>query len=114
MAVVQLPQGELESAYITVGILYRIILYYLDTILPIHHIEVIGREVLLAYLDFNAPFEIRTDASKLQVYAVIPQKGSDMWQKGYGIIAPLISVTSKNSKYDWKDENQNYLMLSNV
>ena len=37
--------------------------------------RVIGREVLLAYPDFNAPFEIRTDASKLQVYAVIPQKG---------------------------------------
>ena len=27
--------------------------------------RVIGREVLLAYPDFNAPFEIYTDASKL-------------------------------------------------
>ena len=27
--------------------------------------RVIGREVLLAYPDFNAPFEIHTDASKL-------------------------------------------------
>ena len=32
---------------------------------------VIGREVLLAYPDFNAPFEINTDASKLQIGAVI-------------------------------------------
>ena len=35
----------------------------------------IGREVLLAYPDFNAPFEIRTNASKLQIGAVISQKG---------------------------------------
>ena len=35
--------------------------------------RVIGREVLLAYLDFNAPFEIHTDASKLQIGAVIYQ-----------------------------------------
>ena len=37
--------------------------------------RVIGREVLLAYPDFNAPFEIRTDASKLQIGAFISQKG---------------------------------------
>ena len=37
--------------------------------------HVIGREVLFAYPDFNAPFEIHTDASKLQVGAVIYQKG---------------------------------------
>ena len=35
----------------------------------------IGREVLLDYLDFNAPFEINNDASKLQIGAVISQKG---------------------------------------
>ena len=37
--------------------------------------RVIGREVLLAYPDFNAPFEIHNDASKLQIGAVISQKG---------------------------------------
>ena len=37
---------------------------------------VIGRELLLVYPDFNAPFEIHTDASKLQSGAVIPQKGN--------------------------------------
>ena len=37
--------------------------------------RVIGREVLLAYPDFNAPFEINTDALKLQIGAVISQKG---------------------------------------
>ena len=35
----------------------------------------IGRELLLAYPDFNALFEIHTDASKIQNGAVISQKG---------------------------------------
>ena len=37
--------------------------------------RVIEREVLLAYPDFNAPFEIHTDAQKLKMGAVISQKG---------------------------------------
>ena len=37
--------------------------------------RVIGHEVLLAYPNFNAPFEIHTNASKLQIGAVISQKG---------------------------------------
>ena len=37
--------------------------------------RVIRREVLLAYLDFNAMFEIHTDASKLKIGTVISQKG---------------------------------------
>ena len=36
---------------------------------------VIGRDVLLAYPDFNAPFEIHTNASKLKIGTVISQKG---------------------------------------
>ena len=36
---------------------------------------VIGREVLLAYPDFNVPFEIHIDTLKLQLGAVISQKG---------------------------------------
>ena len=37
--------------------------------------SVIGNEVLLAYPDFNAPFEIHTDDYRLQIGAVISQKG---------------------------------------
>ena len=36
--------------------------------------RVIGREVFLAYPDFNAPFEIHTDTYKLKICAVISQK----------------------------------------
>ena len=38
--------------------------------------RVIGRELLLAYLDFNGLFQIHTDASKVQIGAVISQKGN--------------------------------------
>ena len=41
--------------------------------------HVIGREVLLAYPEFNAPFELHIDASKLQIGAVIPQKGKPIY-----------------------------------
>ena len=37
--------------------------------------RVIGGELLLGYPDFNATFEIHTDDSKLQLGAVISQKG---------------------------------------
>ena len=30
----------------------------------------------------------------------------DMWQKRSEILAPLTALTSKNVKYDWKDEHQ--------
>ena len=36
--------------------------------------HVIGRELLFAYPDFNAPFETHTDASKIQIGVVIFQK----------------------------------------
>ena len=38
----------------------------------------IGREVFIAYLDFNAPFEIHTDKYKLQISAVISQKDNQI------------------------------------
>ena len=38
--------------------------------------RVIGSEVFLAYPDFNAPFEIHSDASKLQIGALISKKGN--------------------------------------
>ena len=38
--------------------------------------RVIGRELLLVYPDFNASFEIHTDASKLQIGTVLSQKGN--------------------------------------
>jgi hypothetical protein len=37
--------------------------------------RVIGREVSLAYPDFNAPFQMHTDASETQIGAVISQNG---------------------------------------
>ena len=38
----------------------------------------------------------------------------EMWQKRSELLSPLIALTSKNVKYDWKDEHQTFLMLSKV
>ena len=43
----------------------------------------IGREVLPAYLEFNAPLRVHTDAKKLHIGAVTSQKGKPItfyWQ----------------------------------
>jgi hypothetical protein len=37
--------------------------------------ELLSKEVLLTYLNFNEPFDVHTDASDLQLGAVISQKG---------------------------------------
>jgi hypothetical protein len=37
--------------------------------------RVIGRKVLLAYPDFNAPFQTHTDACKTQIGAIVSQNG---------------------------------------
>ena len=37
--------------------------------------KIISRETLLSYPNFNEPFDIHTDASDLQLGAVISQKG---------------------------------------
>ena len=31
----------------------------------------------------------------------------DMWQKRSELLSPLTALTSKNAKYDWKNEHQN-------
>ena len=38
----------------------------------------------------------------------------DMWQKRSELLAPFTALTSKNIKYEWKDEHQKCLKLSNV
>ena len=53
---------------------------------------VIWREVLLAYSDFNAPFEIHTDVSKLKVVEVISQKGKPI---------AFYSRKMNNNKYNY-------------
>ena len=44
VAVIQLPRWDLESTSITVGVHRRILLYYLDTILPVNTIKVIPED----------------------------------------------------------------------
>ena len=43
---------------------------------------------------------------KLRQFIGMIKLDSDMWQKGYKLLAPLTASTSKNVKYDWKDEHQ--------
>ena len=54
--------------------------------------RVIGRELLLAYPDFNAPFEIRTDASKLHICSII-------YQKGKPVVFYSLKMNSSQQKY---------------
>ena len=53
--------------------------------------SVIGHAVLLAYPDFNAPFEIHTDGSKLQIGAVIYQKG-----KPISFVSQKMNISQQN------------------
>ena len=57
----------------------------------------IGREVLLAYPDFNALSEIHTDASKLQIGAFISQKGKpiDVYSRNINISQQNYTPTEK-------------------
>ena len=54
--------------------------------------RVIGREVLLAYPDFNAPFEIHNDASKLHICSIISQKGKP-------VVFYSLKMNSSQQKY---------------
>ena len=60
--------------------------------------RVIGREVLLAYPDFNAPFEIHTNASKLKIGAVISQKGKPIAFYSRNIISAQQNYTTTEKK----------------
>ena len=59
--------------------------------------RVIGREVFLSYPDFNDPFEIHNDASKLQIGAVIPQKGKPIAFYSINMNSAIIPQLRKNS-----------------
>ena len=59
----------------------------------------IEREVLLAYPDFNAPFEIHNDASKLQIGAVISQKGKPIAFYSQKMNIPQQSYTTTDKYY---------------
>ena len=59
--------------------------------------RVIGREVLLYYQDFNAPFEIHTDSYKLKIGTVISQKGKpiNFYSRKMNIVQHNYTTTEK-------------------
>ena len=64
--------------------------------------RVIGRDVLLGYPDFNAPFEIHTDPSKFQLGAVISQKGKPIaFYSRKMNSAQHNDTTTENAKYSF-------------
>ena len=67
--------------------------------------RVIGREVFLAYLDFNAPFEIHTDDSKLQIGAFISQKS-----KPIAFYSRKMKITQQN--YTTTDKELLYMVTT--
>eukprot|EP00957_Ditylum_brightwellii_P003693 279983-Ditylum_brightwellii.AAC.1 len=61
--------------------------------------KIVSKDVLLAYLDFNLPFEIHTDASERQLGAVIAQKGKSL--AFYSLGFPITVYTDrKNLMHD--------------
>ena len=58
--------------------------------------NVISRETLLSYLDFNQPFDIHTDASDLQLGAVISQ----IKKKNDHVLQPEAKPRSNTIHYD--------------
>ena len=65
--------------------------------------RVIGREVLLAYLDFNGLFEIHNHASKIKIGAVISQKSKpiDFYTRKMNSAQQNYTTTKKNSFPSW-------------
>ena len=59
--------------------------------------RVIGREAFLAYPEFNALFEIHTDASKLEIGAVISQKGNPI-----DFYSLNMNTTQKTLHHNWE------------
>ena len=61
----------------------------------------IGRKALLAYLYFNATFEIYNDASKVQIGAVISQKGKPiaLYSQKMNIVQHNYTTTEKELLY---------------
>ena len=61
----------------------------------------IGREVLLAYPNFNAPFQIHTDESNLQIGTVIYQKSNPIafYSQKMNITQQKYTTTEKKFLY---------------